>query len=147
MSSCTFFGHRNCPDSIQPRLEAEILALIRQGVHTFYVGQQGEFDRLVCHTLRQLQRQHPQIRYAVVLTGLPTNKNSESRSDETVYPEEVAVGPPRFAIDRRNRWMVRTADCVICYVTHSWGGAYKFAALAKKHGKPVINLHDGDDVF
>lgn len=60
--------------------------------------------------------------------------------EETMIPDEIEVGPVRFAIDRRNKWMVEQADYVITHVTHSWGGAAKFKELAEKKGKTVINI-------
>lgn len=60
--------------------------------------------------------------------------------EETLLPDGIEVGPARFAIDRRNKWMVEQADYAITYVTHSWGGAAKFKELAEKKGKTVINI-------
>ena len=48
--------------------------------------------------------------------------------------------PPRFAISRRNEWMLQRADMVVMYVTHSWGGAAQYAKKAGKQGKIVLNL-------
>lgn len=36
--------------------------------------------------------------------------------------------------------MIEMADTCICFVNHTWGGAYKFAKLAKRQGKTIINL-------
>ena len=36
MIACTFFGHRDCPDSIRPKLRSVLIALIEnQQVDTF----------------------------------------------------------------------------------------------------------------
>lgn len=45
-----------------------------------------------------------------------------SRYDDVVFPpiESVLF---KFAISRRNEWMIDKADVVIAYVTHSFGGA------------------------
>ena len=37
--------------------------------------------------------------------------------------------------------MLKNSDYVICYLRYSWGGAYKFARMAQKSGKPVIQLN------
>ena len=47
---------------------------------------------------------------------------------------------PMFAIEKRNRWMLDHADYCICYVNHAYGGAHKFARMAKRKGLTVINL-------
>ena len=48
--------------------------------------------------------------------------------------------PKRFAIDWRNRWMLKQADYVVTYITHSWGGAAKFAEMAERSGKQIVNI-------
>ena len=141
MIACTFFGHRDCPDSIRPRLRSVLIDLIEnQQVDTFYVGRQGSFDALVYATLCELSAEYPHIRYAVVLERL-SGKSTDDFT-ETLFPEEMENVPPRFAIDRRNNWMLQQADFVVVYVTHTWGGAAKFAGKAEKQGKIVINLAD-----
>lgn len=76
MKVCTFFGHRDCPETIKPRLR-EVLAdlIVSKGVDTFYVGNQGRFDGIVRSVLRELEQEYPEIHYAVVLAYLPGKKN------------------------------------------------------------------------
>ncbi|HJC13022.1 MAG TPA: hypothetical protein H9936_04895 [Candidatus Agathobaculum intestinigallinarum] len=141
MVACTFFGHRDCPDSICPKLRSVLVDLIEnQQADTFYVGRQGSFDELVYAALRELSAKYPHIRYAVVLERL-SGKSTDDFT-ETLFPEAMENVPPRFAIDRRNNWMLQQADFVVVYVTHTWGGAAKFAKKAEKQGKTVINLAD-----
>jgi hypothetical protein len=107
-----------------------------RGVDTFYVGNNGAFDRAVLHALKLIQTAYAHIRYAVVLDYLPTTPQSEP----TLYPEGLELVPRRFAIDRRNRWMVEQAEFLITYVIADYGGAAKFQSLAQRQGKTVINL-------
>ena len=60
----------------------------------------------------------------------------------TVYPEGLEAVPPRYAIDKRNRWMLQQSDVVVTYVTVPFGGAAKFKLLAEKTGRAVINIAD-----
>ena len=141
MSVCTFFGHRDCYGLDAGVLKGAIEKLIRQGADTFYVGHQGQFDAMVLHALEQLKEQYPRIRYCVVLAYLPTAKKEyDSYADCGMYPEGLETVPPRFAVDRRNRWMLQKADICLCYVSHTWGGAYPYARIAKRRGKTVVNL-------
>lgn len=140
MAACTFFGHSQCY-----RLEKEILMdaieeLIQKGMDTFYVGNHGDFDVMVHNCLKRLSMQYPHIRYRVVLAYLPLGKSEFGECLDTIFPEGMEVGPPQFAIERRNRWMVNMSDCCLCYIDHTWGGAYKFARLARRRGLSVINL-------
>lgn len=60
MSVCTFFGHRDCPDSLRPQLQEAVEKLIREaGADTFYVGNQGRFDAMALGVLRELERVYP----------------------------------------------------------------------------------------
>ena len=141
MSACTFFGHRECPNEIQPKLREVLIDLIENhGVRMFYVGNQGQYDALVRHTLRELKAESLEIDYAVVLAYMPGKKGEYEDLSDTLLPEEVAAVPPRYAIDRRNKWMLKHADFVVTYITHDWGGAAKFAKMAEKQGKRVINF-------
>ena len=140
MSACTFFGHSQCY-----RLEKEILMsaieeMIKKGIDTFYVGNHGNFDTMVYNCLKQLSMQYPHIRYGVVLAYLPSKKREFDDYSNAVFPEGIEIGPPQFAIERRNRWMVDVSDYCLCYIDHTWGGAYKFVCLAKHRGLSVVNL-------
>ena len=141
MSVCTFFGHSDYCELDAAKLRSAIENLIEQGTDTFYVGNHGAFDAMVRACLKQLSKQYPHIHYGVVLAYLPGEKGNEDLSD-TIYPEGMESAPPKFAIDRRNKWMLAQADLVVCYVRRTWGGAYKFASLAQKQGKTVINLYE-----
>lgn len=136
------FGHRECWDLDPNKLRTAIEKLIHNGVDTFYVGNQGQFDAVVYGVLRQLSIKYPCIRYAVVLAYLPTKKREYDDCSDTIYPEGVENGPPKFAIVRRNRWLLEVSDYCLCYINHTWGGAYQFAMQAKRQGKTVINLCD-----
>ena len=144
MLSCTFFGHRDCPATIRPKLREVLVALIEhQGVAQFYVGRQGAFDALVRGVLDELAAEYPHIRYAVVLERLPGKQNGQHSgegSSHTMLPEGLETVHPRWAIARRNAWMLDKADYVVAYVTHSWGGAAQFVAKAARQKKKVIHL-------
>lgn len=57
MAACTFFGHRECPDSVEPQLRGVLeMLIVEHGVDMFYVGHQGQFDALVRRTLRVLSQ-------------------------------------------------------------------------------------------
>jgi hypothetical protein len=37
--------------------------------------------------------------------------------------------------------MLRQADFVVAYITHSWGGAYQYTGKAKRQQKAIISLY------
>lgn len=139
---CSFFGHRDTPDSIRPILRGEIVRQFElYGVERFYVGNQGRFDAMVKSVLRELSEEYPNLKYDVVLAYLPHGKQMDSAED-TVYPEGLERVPRRYAIAARNKWMVERSDVVICYIDRTFGGAAQFAEMAEKKGKKIINLAD-----
>lgn len=141
---CTFFGHRNVPAGVRQELGWVLMDLIEnEGADVFYVGHQGEFDRLVRNEIRALKEKYSHIRYAVVLAYLPTMRDLHLREDtETVYPDGLEEVPLKFAISKRNRWMIEQADTVITYVVGNCSGAAQFQELARRKGKRIINLYE-----
>lgn len=145
MASCTFFGHRECLDSLKFQLKEVLIDLItNHNVDMFYVGNQGRFDAIVRGVLRELKKEYPQMRinYAVVLAYIPGKQNEYDNYSDTMLPEGIESVHPRYAISWRNNWMLRQSDYVVTYITHSWGGAAQYAAKAARQGKTVINLAD-----
>lgn len=141
MSICTFFGHRDCPRVIEPKLRQALCDLIlEKGVDCFYVGNQGAFDALVRKNLRELTKKYPEIRYAVVLAYVPGKKYGDA--SDTLLPDGIETIPPRYAISWRNEWMLHQADFVVTYINHEWGSAAKYAQKAVRLQKTVIPLGD-----
>ena len=142
MSACTFFGHRDCPAYIKPKLRAVVVELIVQyDVDRFYVGRQGAFDAMARSVLRELAKVYPHISYAVVLERLPGPRDKAVWDfSDTIFPEGLETVLPRLAISKRNDWMLKQADFVVTYITHNWGGAAQYAENAHRQGKRVLNL-------
>ena len=137
---CTFFGHKDTPKEIEPILQSVLTDLIENKAATeFYVGNSGSFDAMVRRLLQELAVIYP-IKYSVVLAYLPDRKNEYDNLTDTVYPEGIETVPKRFAISYRNKWMIQQSDFVVTYVTHDYGGAWQFKAMAEKQKKQVIEL-------
>ena len=111
----TFCGHSQITkaDNIANWLRNVTQDLIEQGATTFYLGGYGEFDSLAASILREQKKKYPL--------------------------ENV---PRRFSISHRNRWMVESADVVVAYVLHDWGGAATTLRCAKQKKKQIISYRD-----
>jgi uncharacterized phage-like protein YoqJ len=138
----TFCGHNDVPQSetVKEWLHNVISDLIERGADTFYLGGYGSFDSLAATVVKEQQRLHPAIESVLVIPYLNTNQNHD-RYDRLLYPGLENV-PPRFAISKRNQWMVNEADVVVAYVTHSWGGAKKTLDCARRKRKQIILFPD-----
>ena len=141
MSACTFFGHRDCPETIKPKLREVIVDLItNHNVDMFYVGHQGQFDTYVHSELKKLKQEYPQINYAIVLAYMPGKKTEYDDYSDTMLPEGIETVHPRFALSWRNKWMIKHSEYVVTYITHSWGGAAQYVKKAKSQKKVLIEL-------
>ncbi len=141
VSVCIFFGHSECYGLDAAMLRSAIEDLIKQGVTEFLVGNHGQFDSMVFACLHDLSKNYPEISYFVALAYLPTRKEGyDIYHGHSFYPEGVEIGPAKFAIERRNRYLIDSADICVCYINRTWGGAYKFARMAKNRGLQIINL-------
>lgn len=117
-------------------LDAILPSLIEGGAATFYLGGYGAFDNLAAAAVRRQKKVYPHIEMILVLAYLD-RKIDASRYDSTTYPPLERV-PRRYAIVRRNEWMVRESDVVISGVIHDWGGAAKTLEFARKKRKVVL---------
>ena len=136
----TFCGHRDivCSDKLTRQLRFVLYDLISEGADTFLLGGYGAFDSMAAMTVRELKSTYPHIRSTLVLAYLDRDYN-EDLYDDTIYPPLEGV-PLRYAISRRNRWMVDTANVVVSYVTHSYGGAAATLRYAEQKHKQIIWL-------
>lgn len=142
MVACTFFGHSRVYKRIEKELMSAITDMIvKNDVKRFYVGNHGEFDKCVLSCLKKIKLQFPNIEYFVVLAYLPTGSKTELCVDpkNTIFPEGMEDTIPKYAIIKRNNWMIDRSDYVITYVLRS-GGAERFKKLSEKRGKIVVNL-------
>lgn len=140
----TFCGHKDVTDrdAVEQWLRSVCSALIAYGADEFYLGGYGEFDHMCASVLRELKRSKPQIRLILVLPYLNSSMLTD-RYDETLYPPLESV-PKRFAILRRNEWMVQESETVVAYVTHGWGGAAKTLEYACRKKKNIL-LYDASE--
>ena len=72
MSTCFFIGHREAPDSLLPKLSAEIERHITEyGVTEFVVGRYGRFDSLAAKCVKAAKKRHPEVTLTLLLSYHP----------------------------------------------------------------------------
>lgn len=126
---------------IEKELCAILTKLIKeQQVTCFYVGHQGAFDKLVYRQLKKLQTTFPHISYSVVLAYLPKENHTAYSAKETIFPEGLESTPPKYAINKRNQWMIEHSDFVVTYIQYPFGGATKWEKNAIKKGLTICPL-------
>ena len=60
--------------------------------------------------------------------------------EAALFPDGMETVPKRFAISKRNDWMIKNSDIAVCYVWKITGGAAKFKQKAKKNGLKIIDV-------
>ena len=136
---CTFFGHRELYQDIGPQLEQAIITAIHQGYNIFWCGGYGAFDLCAAGTVHRLKKSYPHIQVVLILAYLPEHPILEIY-DHSIFPEGIEIGPPRFAISRRNQWIIKNCDGAICYVNQTYGGAYTAYQKLHRQDKVLTNL-------
>ena len=142
----TFCGHSDFlfSDDVKQQLKNILLNEIRKNpTCKFYLGGYGDFDGLCLRTLKELKNDFPEIELIFITPYLDKNYSklefAKYYYDEVIFPPLENV-PRKFAILKRNEWMVNEADLVLSYVTYSWGGAAKTLEYARRKKKTFINL-------
>lgn len=134
----TFCGHSHLSDAAELNvwLDKVLDLLIAEGADRFYLGGYGDFDRMAAEAVKAKKDERPDIEMALVTAYLSRQADGESY-DYMIYPTLKDV-TQRSAIPKRNEWMVDSADVVVAYVAHEWGGAAKTLEYARRRGKRVI---------
>ena len=91
------------------------------------------------NNIKELRQLYRQLRFED--SGFPYPNNAkmdwiEDNDYDLMYPDEVAKAPPQIAILRRNDYIAKNTDYIVCYVKRNSGGVEK----ARKRKKKIINL-------
>ena len=134
----TFCGHSELSNGALVRewLSGVCERLIVSGANEFSLGGYGAFDDLCADVLCGLKLQYRHIRLVLVLPYL-NRAMPTAGYDATVYPPLESV-PLRYAILRRNEWMIQHSDVVVAYVIHDWGGAARTLEYARRKKKLIF---------
>ena len=136
----TFCGHSTIynQEEVSKRLDHIIDSLIVEGATQFLLGGYGQFDMLAARRVAKAKLLHPGLESILVIPYLDRKYDSKLY-DRTLYPSLEQV-PLRFAISKRNEYMVDAADIIVAYVNHEWGGAAKTLEYARRKNKDVRSL-------
>lgn len=135
-----FIGHGECYGLSEKEVQEAIISAIDDGVTEFLSGGMGGFDWMCARQVHLLKSEYPMIKNYLVIPYLTFNPVSKEYFDELIYPEGFEKYHFKAAIPARNRYMVDNAQYAICYINHSWGGAYKTYSRAEKKKLAVVNL-------
>ena len=63
-----------------------------------------------------------------------------SKIKNTLFPSGQETALPRYAISKRNEWLLEQADVMIVYLNNKISNTYKYVRRAEKKGIRIINL-------
>ena len=138
----TFCGHGKITytDETRKLLRDTIENLISEGADEFLLGGYGAFDVMAANAVRSLKEKYAYIKSVLVVPYIDRDFDRDLYGCSEYPPIERV--PKRFAILKRNEWMVNQADVVVAYVDHDWGGAAKTLERAVSKKKRIINIAD-----
>ncbi|MBR3795397.1 MAG: hypothetical protein IKK34_05145 [Clostridia bacterium] len=137
---CAFFGHRNIPNGLEPRLRELVeRAIVQYGVTEFWNGCYGGFDDLAASVVISLKARYPRIKLKHIFAYQPLSSHVRTGFDANLYPDMLEQFPGDWHIPRRNLWMAAQCDIAITYIEHANSRIHEpFDWLEGK--KPVFNL-------
>ena len=145
----TFIGHNSLPNctDLYETIKRTIIENIKNSDQIFfYCGGYGDFDNICAKACRCIKNEHYNCEVLFITPYITESQQKKIKYlinahlyDSTIYPPLENV-PLKFAISKRNEWMVENADIIIAYVNRTFGGAYKTLQYARKKKKHIINL-------
>ena len=136
---CTFFGHKNVGSDVKEKIKHTVEGLIKDGVVDYYVGNNGNFDYYVQVVLTEIMKNQSEVHLTVVLSHLG-ERAMVADQECTLFPEGLELALPRFAISKRNDWLIKNSQIAVIYVNNSFSNSYKLMEKARKKGVKIINI-------
>ena len=144
MAACTFIGHKDFTFKYYSKLcEAIENLILSERVNEFYVGTNGAFDRSAYRALCDLEKKY-KIRINVITAYLNQKDLSVYKQNEIIFPEILEKTPYRYAINKRNFYMIEKSQYMICYMNHTFSNTYNFVNRAAKRKLKIINIGEYD---
>lgn len=89
--------------------------------------------------LEDLSTRRPALNYLIYLSKIDEVSLGGSQT-KTVYLESLHKVPKRFAISKRNDYLIKNADMALIYVNNSFSNTYKISERLKRRGVRIINI-------
>ena len=128
MKACSFFGHRDTPqtDELKAKVRETVERLIvEEGVDTFLFGSKSRFDSLCLELVTALKEKYPHLKRVYVRAEYPEITEEYKayllRSyEDTYYPEKLRNAGKAAYVERNRELIDRSRFCIVYYSeTHS----------------------------
>lgn len=143
----SFCGHREItPDAEKEKTIIDTLLKYAQTEQEVicYTGGYGAFDWFAASCINKAKKAAPNIVSCLIIPYITASHLDRislhtKEFDEIIYPPLENI-PPKFAIIRRNEWMIDNSDLLIAYVKYSWGGAARTLEYAKRQRIGILSI-------
>lgn len=145
----TFVGHSSISNhnDVYQKIKQTIIENTSNDEKTsFYCGGYGDYDNLCAKACKSLKEDELHCEVIFITPYITESQQEKIKNmldskiyDASIYPPLESV-PPKFAISKRNEWMINESELVVAYVKHTNGGAYKALEFARRKKKRIINL-------
>lgn len=112
----------------------------------FYCGGYGQFSQIASEAIDILRKRHPKFKSEklfvtpyIVPSYQKTLDYMKAFYDGIIYPPLEKV-PLRYAISRRNQWMIDKCDLLIAYMKDTCGNTRKCVNYAYRKKKFVLYI-------
>ena len=144
-----FFGHSDYREKQgdKERVIKRIEELAKGEQVSFYLGGYGKFDRFAFSCAKEYKKRFVGAKLCLITpypNKLPRNLEYErAEYDESIYPS-LEKTPLKYAIIKRNEWIVEKSDYIFAFLEMHYGGTYRAIKHAVVKKKSYENIYDGD---
>ena len=146
---CFLFGNSSAPYDVIPQIEqAAQRHYLEYGINTFIVGSRGNFDSYAATAIKTLKQTYRDISLYLLLSYHPGERPVELPPgfDASFYPPMENI-PRQYAIVQANKYMIDTADSIICYAKYVGNSKKLLAYTTQRHKKNNIIIDNISDLF
>ncbi len=138
----TFAGHADTviTTALIAQIKTTIEPYLKSNQAALYFGGYGTFDLACASAAKDLKAVYSFK--SCLITPYLNSKRFTLESglyDEIIYPSLEKV-PLKFAISKRNEFMISSCDLLVAYISRQFGGAYNSLVSARNKSKQIINL-------
>ena len=132
----SFFGHADFSSSenVENSIKKLFTKLKKVDKVEFYLSGYGAFSDFAYKKCVEFKNNHHNVKIIFITPYLDSyleNRKDSLRSlyDEIIFPTIENI-PKKFAIIKRNEWIVDNSNLIVFYVNRSFGGASKVLTYA-----------------
>ncbi len=147
IKSCAFSGNRELKEDFsEEKVEKYIDFAIEKGAKNFYIGMAKGFDLICAKLVLEKKKKNSALKTVACIPHEGQEKNYSSEERELYVAllkemDEVVVlsdHPSKWSYLKRNEYMEKNADMLICYQRKEKGGTKYTISLFEKKKKPIL---------